>query len=31
MRLVGLYGGDSIDKAIKWLMDNKFEWAVLHE
>ena len=26
----GLFGGDSMDKAIKWLMDNKFEWAVLH-
>ena len=22
----GLFGGDSMDKAIKWLMDNKFEW-----
>ena len=27
----GLYGGDSMGKAIKWLKDNNFEWAVLHE
>ena len=27
----GLYGGDSMGKAIKWLKDNEFEWAVLHE
>ena len=26
----GLYGGDSMGKAIKWLKDNDFEWAVLH-
>ena len=27
----GLYGGDTMGKAIKWLKDNNFEWAVLHE
>ena len=27
----GLFGGDSMGKAIKWLKDNDFEWAVLHE
>ena len=26
----GLYDGDSIGKAIKWLKENNFEWAVLH-
>ena len=26
----GLYGGDSMGKAIKRLKDNNFEWAVLH-
>ena len=26
----GLFGGDSMGKAIKWLKENNFEWAVLH-
>ena len=27
----GLYGGDSMGKAIKWIKENNFEWAMLHE